>query len=157
MNKTLCELHQLSAARAIKLLEALKPEEWLIQPDGFPNNIAWNVGHMLLVRQNLIYRNAGLDTGLDDTMGPMYAPGSSPADWESEPDPTALLNQFKAVTAKLTADVEAGLFNDISFNSFTLGEYMSIDTIDASAGFNLYHEGIHTGNINDLQDVIRHG
>lgn len=156
MNKTLCNLHQFSAGRTIALLEDLKTEEWLIQPAGFANNIAWNVGHMLLVRQNLVYRNPGLETGMDETMGPMYKPGSSPADWESQPDPAALLDLFKTVTAKLTTDVEAGLFNNVSYNSFELGG-TPIDSIDAAASFNLYHEGLHLGNINDIRDVIRGG
>ena len=157
MNKTICDLHQFSASRTISLLEELKAEEWLIQPDGFANNIAWNVGHMLLVRQNIVYRNPGLETGLDKSMGPMYKPGSSPADWESQPDPAALLELFKTVTDKLSADFDTGLFDDVNFNSFELGGGTPIDTLEAACVFNLYHEGLHLGNINDIRDVIRNG
>ena len=155
MNKTICDFHQFSASRTIALLEELQTEEWLIQPDGFANNIAWNVGHMLLVRQNLIYRNPGLETGLDKTMGPMYKPVSAPADWESQPDPVTLLNLFKTVTGKLSADFDAGLFNDVNFNGFELGGGTPVTTHEAACVFNLYHEGLHLGNISDIRDVIR--
>lgn len=156
MNKTLSNLHKFSSSRLSALLEELNPDEWLTQPAGFANNIAWNVGHLLLVRQNLIYRNSGLDNGMDELMSAMYKPGSSPADWENQPDGAALLDLLKAKSAQLTADVEAGVFNDISFKSFELGG-TPIDSVDAAASFNLFHEGLHLGNINDIRDVIRNG
>lgn len=154
MNKTLSNLHQFSSSRTISLLEELNADEWLAQPAGFANNIAWNVGHMLLVRHNLIYRNSGLESGLDDSMGAMYKPGSSPADWENQPNGAALLDLFKSMSAKLAADVESGLFEGTTFNNFDLGG-VPIDSVDDAASFNLFHEGIHLANINDIRDVIR--
>lgn len=156
MNKTLSDLHQFSSKRILSMLEDLTAEEWFTQPAGFANNIAWNVGHVLFVRQNLIYRNAGLATGMDETMGAMYKGGTAPADWDSQPDTAALLDQFKSMSAKLAADVESGLFNNITFNKFELGG-TPIDDLDGSASFNLYHEGLHLGTINDIRDVLRKG
>ncbi|MFT5193318.1 MAG: hypothetical protein ACI9EW_000508 [Cellvibrionaceae bacterium] len=156
MNKNLSNLIQFSSKRTISLLEGLTAEEWFIQPDGFANNIAWNVGHMLLVRHNLIYRNSGLETGLDEAMTPMYNGGTSPADWESQPDSAALLDLLKSMSEKLAADVESGLFDDTVFKSFELAG-TPIESVNDSAGFDLFHEGLHLGHINDLRDVIRSG
>lgn len=156
MNKTLSNLHQFSSSRISSMVEDLTAEEWLAQPAGFANNIAWNLGHLLFVRQNLIYRNSGLDAGMEASMKEMYAGGTSPADWDSQPDSAALLADFKAKTAQLATDVEAGAFNDISFKGFELGG-VPIESLDDSASFNLYHEGLHLGTINDLRDVIRGG
>ena len=156
MEKKVIELHHFAAQRMIALVEELSADEWLAQPSGFANNIAWNVGHTLFVRQHLLYRNAGVETGLDESFGPMYRGGTAPSDWESAPDVADLLGLFKSMTAKLTADFEEGVFEEVTFNPFELGG-VAIESLNDSALFNIYHEGLHTATVNDLRDVIRGG
>lgn len=153
MDSNLITFHQFSTMRTLGLLETLTNEEWFPQPDGFANNIAWNVGHVLLVRQNLIFRNSGMETGLEGLEN-MYKPGSSPADWENQPDPGHLLELYKTQSERLISAVSANAFADLSYPSFEIGG-KPIKSLNDAATFNLWHEGLHGGVIMSLRDAIK--
>ncbi len=151
MNTTLINLISFGTTRLVGILEELNQEKWFIQPEGFANNIAWNVGHLLVVRQNLVYRNSGLDPNVSG-MGSLYKPGTSPADWESQPDTAALLEKLKACQAQLQADAAAGIFDNVEYNKFELGG-IPMNTVEDGAAFSLWHEALHMGVITSILDV----
>lgn len=153
MNTTIINLFSFGTSRLVGMLEDLNPEEWLAQPEGFANNIAWNVGHLLLVRQNLVYRNSGLDPNVSG-MGSMYKPGTSPADWESQPDTAALLEKLKSCQAQIEADGANGVFDKVEYNQFELGG-TPINSAEDGASFSLWHEALHMGVITSIRDVLR--
>ena len=64
----------------------LSPEQHLAIPDGFDNNVAWNLGHLIAVQQRLCYLHCGLESAMPEETMAMYLPSTSPADWEASPD-----------------------------------------------------------------------
>ena len=59
-------------------LEGVTPEAYLQIPAGFDNNIAWNLGHIIVTQQALHYTLSGLPTAVTRTEVAMYKTGSSP-------------------------------------------------------------------------------
>ncbi|NET74148.1 MAG: DinB family protein, partial [Sphaerospermopsis sp. SIO1G2] len=74
----------------LAVVQNLSHDQWFTIPTGFDNNIAWNVGHIITVQQSLIYRLSGLQTHTSKPFAKLFNPGTSPADWATNPDPAEL-------------------------------------------------------------------
>src|ERR1700744_1224989 len=47
-------------------------------PDGFGNNIIWNLAHLVSAQQSICYKRAGLEAPLGDDFINAYKPGTKP-------------------------------------------------------------------------------
>lgn len=130
-------------------LKELTQEQWFAQPEGFANNIAWNVGHLIVAQQGLVYRRLGVPGYITPEMAAMYRPGTSPADWTTTPDTDELLRLFIELPQKMAEDIAAGKFDHITPPSQT-GGLPPAKSVAHALIFNQFHEGMHAGNIGDL-------
>ena len=60
-------------------LAGLSEEAYFTIPQGFDNNIAWNLGHIIVTQQALHYRLSGLPTVTTKEDLAMFKTGSSPS------------------------------------------------------------------------------
>lgn len=135
-------------------VEGLAAEQLLAVPAGFDNNVAWNVGHLLVVQQRILYARCGLPLSVDEDMVPLYLPGTSPADWEETPDADALVEGLLPQQAQLEEDYHAGRFDGAEFEAFTTGSGMQIGSLEDAFTFNLYHESQHYGFVLALVNAV---
>jgi hypothetical protein len=47
-------------------------------PEGFNNNVIWNLGHLICVQQNMCYVKAGLSIAVDDKYFSPFLSGTKP-------------------------------------------------------------------------------
>lgn len=133
----------------------LSETEWLAIPDRFDNNIAWNVGHINVVQQSLIYRLSGLPTYSEKVHAKMYLPNTSPATWAElgvQPDIPLLIEQTATFAELLKQDYEAGKFEQ--FNAYTTGTGTQMNSVEDAIAFNNFHEGLHLGMILSIRNLI---
>ena len=131
----------------------LTEEQFLAIPEGFDNNIAWNLGHIIVAHKGLCYRPCGLDMGLPRKMFAMYPPGTSPAGWKREPDIPALLDMAAAHVEQMEADYQAGKFSG-PFQEITTSTGIHLANIGEAVSFNNFHEGLHLGAILALRNLV---
>lgn len=134
-------------------LSGLSEAQFFEMPPGFDNNIAWNLGHILVSQQSLIYRRSGLEMGLSAEMFAMYKPGTSPADWEEQPDIAPLIEMLLDQPEQLAADYAAGKFERPFEESRTSTGVILRSTFDTMV-FNNYHEGLHLGTMLALKNFV---
>src|SRR5690606_16969211 len=48
-------------------------------PEGFSNNLIWNIGHIIVAQQALIYKASGLSSYVSDELFALYKPGTKPS------------------------------------------------------------------------------
>ena len=138
------------------LVKDLTQSQWFEQPEGFANNIAWNVGHLVLAQQGLTYTRLGLKPDITRQYAKMYSPGTSPADWEMKPDTDDLLDKLVSLSQKLADDVAAGVFDGLELPTESPIPQMPVpESIEHAMIFNQYHEGMHLGVIVSLMDNIK--
>lgn len=134
-------------------IENLSDDQLLTIPEGFSNNILWNLGHMALSHQYFVYYPSGLDMHVPHTMMAGFARGTSPSDWESTPD-TAEIAEIKGLLMSTMDQWEA----DIKANKFEKYEGMNVgtqlETAEDGATFNCFHEGEHYGIIKVLAKLV---
>lgn len=138
-----------------KAVANLSETEWLTVPDGFDNNIAWNVGHINVVQQSLIYRLSGLPTYTEKIHAKMYLPSTNPTMWTElgvQPDIPLLIEQTTTFAELLKQDYEAGKF--VQFNPYTTGTGIQLSTVEDAIAFNNFHEGLHLGTILSIRNLI---
>ena len=137
-------------ARAVN---GLSSEQLLHIPEGYRNNILWNLGHVVVTQQRLCYRNAGLDMYVPKELCDGLKIGSSPAEWKQPPDFEYIMSMMKDLPDKLEEDCRAERFAGYPEYTTTTGVTMS--DIDDAVIFNNIHEGVHLGIILSLRKVVK--
>ena len=120
------------------------PIELLTQiPEGYRNNLWWNIAHIVATQQILLYRFSGLPTRVEESWVDQYMKGTKP---ESIPDPDKVEQLTEALmdTAKLAEeDYNNGLFKQ--YQEYTTSTKVTLSSVEDAINFNIYHEGIHLG------------
>lgn len=117
-------------------------------PPGFSNNVAWNLGHLIVVQQSLVYRLSGLEMKIPAHLYDLYKPGSRPGDPLSAEDLEALSALLLSTVDTTLADFESGAFS--TFKPLTTSRGFHLESLEEALAFNNFHEGLHTGTIMDL-------
>jgi hypothetical protein len=133
----------LHAARGYMLskLTDLTDEQWTAVPEGFSNNILWNIGHLLHSHNGMTYARSGIDTGLPEAYEGWFKGGTSPADWSDAPDVAEVRDRFQKQMTQIVDDYGAGKFS--GFGSFELMPGYALETIEDVLAFIILHEGLH--------------
>ncbi|OIQ30102.1 MAG: hypothetical protein BM564_03925 [Bacteroidetes bacterium MedPE-SWsnd-G2] len=114
-------------------------------PEGFSNSIIWNIAHVIVTQQLLVYGLSNVKMLLTEQMIERYRKGSktekdvTPEELE---DIRALLFSTLEQTKK---DYANGVFK--TFNSYTTSTNSTMTNVDEAIQFNNFHEGIHLGYI----------
>jgi hypothetical protein len=136
-------------------LAGLSAEATLAIPPGFDNNIAWNLGHIIVTQQALHYRLSGLPTATTRDDRAMFKTGSAPADWAEPPAMARLLGLLDQTTTALPRDYAAGVFS--GFRAYTTSTGVGLHSFEDALAFNHFHEGLHLGMILALRNLVAPG
>ena len=121
-------------------------------PEGFNNNLIWNIGHIIVVEQMLVYKLSGLPMMISDEMVGKYKKGTKP-----ERDATQVeIDEIKSLLFKTIAQTKVDFDNKIfkNYSEYpTSTGFVIKNALDAMA-FNYFHEGLHIGVIMGLRKFI---
>lgn len=117
-------------------------------PSGFNNSLIWNIGHVIVVQQRLVYGLSGLPMNISDELFQKYKPGTKP----EIDEPAETVELFKELLIspieKTIADFETGKFKEYKEHTTSKGFHLA-SAADAVT-FNNYHEGLHLGSMVSL-------
>lgn len=122
-------------------------------PDGFNNNVLWNVGHIVATERGLTYTLSGLPTGLPDGFVDAFKKGSSPRDWETEWDYAEVRELLLSTVDQTAEDYAAGRFEH--FREYRTSAGVTVASAEEAIRFNLFHEGLHMGSVLALRRLVR--
>lgn len=112
-------------------------------PSGFSNNLIWNIGHIVVVEQMLIYGLSGLPLGVDDLMVNSYRRGTKPSGTVSQSEIEKIRSLLVKLPQKTKRDFGLGVFK--TYKEFTTMTGFTLRSVEDAIKFNNYHEAIHTG------------
>lgn len=121
-------------------------------PNGFNNNIFWNIGHLISVQQMLIYGLGGQMWALDKEFVKAFKNGSKPEKRYTEDDKTLVATLLLSSIRKQQEDEEMLLKAD--YQSYETRTGFIINDYHTACIFNSYHESYHAGVINALQKLV---
>jgi len=123
-------------------------------PKGFNNNIFWNVAHLVVSQQVLVYKLSGLPLLVSDELVEKYKKGTKP----EAPVTQAEVEEIKALLFTPIEKTKEDYYNGV-FKEYQ--EYVVVTTgntlrrVEDALQFTVFHEGLHIGYIQALSRAIK--
>lgn len=136
----------------LKLIESYSLEQLNKIPEGFSNNLVWNLGHIIVSQQGLVYRLSGLPINVSTEMLEMYKNGSKPTGAATQEEVDELKSLLFSLLEQTKNDYFEGKFT--SYNEYTTGTGFHLASTKEAIEFNNYHEGIHLGFMMNIRKFI---
>jgi len=136
----------------LKITEHLSMEQLNKIPQGFKNNIAWNIAHLTVTQQLLCYKLSGLDCLVSEKMIADFQKGTAPNQPISKEEFEAIKAQFLQLPLQLEEDYNKGIFKN--YIDYKTSVNITLNSVDDAIMFNTYHEGIHLGIILQLMKFV---
>lgn len=135
-------------------LETLSLKELNTIPEGYNNSILWNIGHIIVTQQLLVYKLSGLPMLVNESQISKYMKGTKP-EADATQEEVNNLNKLLFTTVEQTKnDYQNGIF--IDFNEYVLSTTgNTLTKVEEAINFNLFHEGIHLGYIMALKKALK--
>lgn len=151
MNKQFEILRQ-SRKLILSSIENLSIEQLNKIPEGFNNNIAWNVAHLVVTQQLLCYKLSELECLISKDMIERFQKGTFPKHPVLEDEFLEIKKLFLELPNKLEEDYKKQVFK--KYLSYKTSVNITLNSIEDGIEFNAYHEGIHLGIILQLLKFI---
>ena len=122
-------------------------------PNGFNNNIIWNIAHVIVSEQLLVYKLSGLESMLLDEMINKYRKGTKPEGNILQNEVNQIQTLLLSTLEKTKKDYNNGVFK--TYNAYrvsTTGD--TLTDVDEAIQFATIHEGLHYGYILALLKVV---
>ncbi|MBS1502002.1 MAG: DinB family protein [Bacteroidetes bacterium] len=137
------------------LLEGIKDlttEQLNKIPEGFNNNIIWNLGHLVAAQQGMCYKRANLAPHISDEFWEKFRTGSKPNSYIGAEEIAKIKNLFLHTMDELDGDYNKGIFGNYTAWSTRYG--VEIASIEDALKFLPFHEGLHTGVISTMRKLL---
>lgn len=150
--ETTFDINETSRNVLLNFLNELTLKQLNTIPEGFKNNIIWNIGHIIVVQQLLVYNLSGLPMMVSDELIAKYRKGSSPNGDVTQNEVDELKGLLFSTLEKTKEDFQKEIFK--TFNEFTTMTGFKVASAKSAMEFNNFHEGLHIGIIMQLRKFI---
>ena len=146
------EVLKKSRELVFNLIDGLTIEQLHKIPEGFNNNIAWNVAHLVVTQQLLLYKLSGLQCLVSDELIDNYRKGTKPTETFTEEEFEEVKELLLGLPDTLKEDFSAGIFSD--YTEYKTSTGFVLDSFKTALAFNNMHEGIHLGVIMAIRKLV---
>lgn len=150
--ETAFRINETSRKVLLGFLEKYSLEELNKIPEGFSNNLIWNIGHILVVQQLLVYKLSGLPTMVSNEMIEKYQRGTKPEHNVGQEEVDEIKVLLFSTLEKTKQDFEENIFQN--YTEFTSMSGFTMKSAANAIEFNNYHEAVHTGIMMQIRKFI---
>lgn len=134
-----------SRNKLLSIIADLSTDELNRIPQGFNNNLAWQVGHLVVSQQILCYRLSGNAFVIEDHLIDLYKNGSKP----ERPFSAEEIDQMKTYLLSTIDQLESDLKTDkfANYTPYTISTYpgLQLASVADAVSFIVSHDGLHYG------------
>ncbi|MCI4443299.1 MAG: DinB family protein [Lentimicrobium sp.] len=143
-----------SASRKIvsQFLENHSLEQLNKIPDGFKNNLIWNIGHIVVVQQVLVYKLSGLPMMISDELVQKYMKGTKPEHNVTQAEVDEIKSLLLKIIDQTKEDFSKKIFKN--YQEYPTSTGFTIKSAEEAMVFNNFHEGLHIGIMMGLRKFI---
>ncbi|MBB3124385.1 hypothetical protein FHS04_001903 [Mesoflavibacter sabulilitoris] len=134
------------------LLENLTLEQLNKVPEGFNNNIIWNVAHTIVTQQLLVYNLSAIPMIISDELVETYRKGTKVERDVTQAEVDLIKGLLFSTIEKTKEDYENRIFQ--TYHEYTVTTKSTLTNVDEAIAFNNFHEGIHLGYVLALKRCI---
>ena len=121
-------------------------------PEGFSNNLIWNIGHIVVVQQILVYKLSGLPMMVSDEMVEKYKKGTKPEHNVEQTEVDEIKTLLFATLEQTKKDFSENVFQN--YDEFTTGLGFHLTSSKDAMEFNNFHEALHIGIMMQIKKFI---
>jgi hypothetical protein len=121
-------------------------------PEGFNNNIIWNIAHTIVTQQLLAYKLSGLPMLVSDEMVADYQKGTRTERDVTQAEVDTITGLLFSTVEKTKDDYNNKVFK--TYTEYTTSTNSTMTKVEDAISFNNFHEGIHLGYILALRKSL---
>ena len=121
-------------------------------PEGFSNNLFWNIAHVVVTQQILVYKLSGLPMIISDELVDKYKKGSMPEQVATQEDVDQIKSLLFNIIDQTQADYGSGLFTQ--FTDYPTSSGFVLKNVQDALAYNNFHEGLHLGILMSLKKIV---
>jgi len=141
---------------SIELLDSVASEQQAdVIPDGYRNSLRWNLGHILVAQEGVMYYFGINQPGdISTKIREAFEPGTSPEDWSSSP---LTLNEIRGLLLEQKKRIRQTFYGRLGEPAANVFEFRDkrLKIIGDLFIFTIWHEGLHQGVINGMKRAIK--
>jgi hypothetical protein len=146
------EYQQVTRNNVLKLIENLDLAQLNKIPTGFNNNLAWNLGHIVVTQQLLCYGLSKLPMEMDNEFIGKYRKDSKPEGEITQADLDFMKNKMIVLADKMEDDYGNGIFKE--YKEYTTSYNATLSSVEDGIIFNNMHEAMHFGFMIALKKLV---
>lgn len=150
--KNALEITKINRKAMAKILDHYSLEKLNTIPQGFTNNLFWNIAHVVVTQQLLVYGLSGLEKNIPEDWVDLYKKGTSTERDANEDELNQLRNFLFSTIEQTEKDIDAKIFKE--YSSYMTSTGFELQSISHAFNFNNFHEGIHLGYILALKKSL---
>lgn len=121
-------------------------------PEGFNNNLIWNIAHVIVTQQHLVYNLSGLPMLVSEDLLNRYKKGTRPLADVTQEEVEEIRSLLFETINRTKADYNGKIFRQ--YHEITTGTGFTIRNVEDALAYNCYHEALHTGIMMSLRKFI---
>lgn len=121
-------------------------------PDGFNNSIIWNLAHVVVTQQLLMYGMSGLELPISTSIVGKFRKGTKPDNPATEEEIREIRSLFAVTLARAKTDYDSGLFSEYKSYQTSFGK--TLNSIEEAIRFNNVHESMHLGHVKAMTKLV---
>ncbi|WP_298542209.1 DinB family protein [uncultured Aquimarina sp.] len=150
--KDLLEITRTNRRLLLKIMDNYSLEDLNRVPEGFSNNLIWNIAHVVVTQQLLVYKLSGLPLIIDDELVNLYKKGTKTERTVSQEEVSTIRELLFSTLDKTEEDISADIFKE--YTEYPTSTGFVLKSVKDAISFNNFHEGIHLGYILALKKSL---
>ncbi|WP_418264375.1 DinB family protein [Flavobacterium faecale] len=150
--ESIFEVSKIQRNLAGQFLEHFTLDQLNTVPEGYRNNLIWNIAHMIVTQQLLVYKFSGLPMMVSDELIERYKKGTEVTAPATEAEVTEIKSLLTSTLAQTEKDFANGLF--VNYAEYPTSTGFVIKNVSDALSFNVFHEGMHIGIMMRLKKLV---
>jgi hypothetical protein len=135
-----------------KFLEKFSLNQLNTVPKGYRNSIFWNVAHIVVTQQLLVYGLSNRPLLVDSELVKTYKKDTKTVHEATEEELALVKTLLFSTIEQTKTDYDNGVFKN--YTPYTTSLNVTLSTVDEAIRFNVFHEGIHLGYILAMKNTL---
>jgi hypothetical protein len=146
------EISRTSRKWVVQFLENHTLEQLNKIPEGFSNNLIWNIGHIVVAQQLLVNKLSGLPLMVSDDLVKKYSKGTKPEQDATQEEVDEIKSLLFKTIEQTEADYNNGIF--VNYQEYPTSTGLVLQSAKGAMQFVNFHDGLHIGIMMNIRKFI---